>query len=400
MTSIGIRSALFTIVILVAGGFCLSLLQPQKGKGPKGDCPYCENDPVLLKGAGMVSHGPIDFGPENGSEGIKERLALSDWLFLESDHMRWASSLRSETLKGKDRKRLAPELDALREQFPLIPTKVKKLDPYLRLHLMAARGEKFYARFQQLLGVTDADFPESRQFDKPYMGNGRFLGEKDKFEVILHSNRGMHQKFTKDHMGTVVTDTLRWHFRGQHKMLASIPAVDADLRNDKSLYPHTVHNLSHLMLCAYKHFSYDPPIWLDEGLAHVMEHEIDNEFHTLDGEEGSMPDNKGAGDWDVKLKKLQKRGEVTSFGRMLRIQTFGEMSQEDHVSTNGMVRFLIDEHPDKFASFIGAIKGQLNAEGYPDGSDLKGLQRKQLKELWGLTPNSLDVEFHAWIEAR
>ncbi|MCP5021012.1 MAG: hypothetical protein GY930_04465 [bacterium] len=394
------RNGLLPLLVLLAGVFCLSPAAPQKGKRGKDICPYCKNDPVLLKRAGLVSHGPIDFGPENGSEGIKERLALSDWLFLETDHMRWASSLRAETLKGKDRKRLAPELENLRELFPEIPAKVKKLDPYLRLHLMAARGEKFYARFQKLLGVTDADFAESRQFDKPYMGNGRFLGEKDKFEVLLHSNRGMHQKFTKEHMGTVVTDSLRWHFRGQHKMLASIPAVDADLRNDVSLYPHTVHNLSHLMLCAYKHFSYDPPTWLDEGLAHVMEHEIDNEFHTLDGEEGSMPDNKGPGDWDLKLKKLHKRDKVTSFARMIRIQTFGQMSQEDHVSTNGMVRFLIDEHPDKFAAFIGAIKGQLNAEGYPDGSDLRGLQRKQLKELWGLTPNSLDVEFHAWIEAR
>ncbi|MBL4771566.1 MAG: hypothetical protein JKY61_10590, partial [Planctomycetes bacterium] len=258
MSATRLQSGWIALLVLVVALGSLAFGTTQKGKRGKDVCPYCKNDPALLQRAGLVSHGPIDMGPKNGSEGIEQDLALSDWLFLESTHMRWGSSLRSETVKGKDRKRLASEMDELRALFPSIPAKVKKLDPYLRLHLMALRGEKFYARFQRLLDVTDADFPESREFGKPYMGNGRFMGEKGKFEVLIHTNRGMHQKFTREHMGTMVTDTLRWHFRGSHKMFTSIPAIDPDIRNDKHLYPHTVHNLSHLMLCAYKHFSYDP----------------------------------------------------------------------------------------------------------------------------------------------
>ena len=385
--------------VLLLAGLLLGAVHPQQRSKDEG-CPYCKDDPELLARAGLVSHGPIDMGPEGGSEGLAERLAVSDWLFLESEHLRWGSSLASETVKAKDRERLEAELDSLRELFPDIPVKLKRLDPYLRLHLYAARGERFYARFQELLGVTDADFPETRQNEGPYMGNGRFLGEKDKFEVLLHVNRATHQMFTSDHMGVSVTDSLRWHFQGLHKMFASIPAVDSDLRYDRALYPHTVHNLSHLFLCAYKHFSYDPPIWLDEGLAHAMEHEIDPRSHTSDGEEGSMPDNKGPADWDKALASLHRKGKVKSFAELLHVQAFGEMDLDTHVSAYGVVRFLIEEHGEAFAAFLGAIKGQLDDKGYPDGSDLRGLQRTKLKELFGWTPGALDEAFGAWIEAR
>lgn len=369
--------------------------------GATGDdlCPYCENDPKQLAAAGLVSHAPIPIGP-GGSAALEAELPASQWIFLESAHLRWASSLGPETVKAKDKERLTAELDRLRVHFPAVPQKVKKLDPWLRVHLMAQRGEEFYARFQALLGVTDADFPESRQNEGPYMGDGRFLGEKDKFEVLLHTNRETHRLFTKQYMGVSVTDALRWHWREPHKMMMSIPAVDADLQYDRSLHPHCVHNLSHMMLCAYKHFSYDPPIWLDEGLAHAMEQEIDPTFHTLDGEEGSMPDNRGPSDWNKELAKLHRKKQVTSYAELMRIQAFGEMSQDDHVSAYGLVRFLIDEKPKEFAAFLGAVKGQLDDQGYPDGSDLRGLQRTSLRELFGWSPAQLDAAWFAWIEAR
>jgi hypothetical protein len=371
-------------------------LAPSRGADEE-RCPYCEDDPERLAAAGLVSHGPIDIGP-SGSQGIVDGLPATRWLFLESEHLRWASSLGPESVKGKDRERLEAELDRLREHFPSIPAKVKRLDPWLRLHLMAQRGEEFYTRFQRLLGVTDADFPESRSNEGPYMGDGRFLGEKDKFEVILHASRETHRMFTTEHMGVSVTDALRWHVPGDHKMLMSVPAEDGDLKQDRNLHPHCVHNLSHLFLCAYKHFSYDPPIWLDEGLAHAMEHEVHPDFHTLDGEEGSMPDNRGPADWDAALVRLHRKGKLPGLAALLRVQAFGEMSQEDHVAAYGLVRFLVEEHAEGFAAFLGDVKGQLDERGYPDGSDLRGLQRTALRRRLGWTPAELDAARGAWIE--
>ena len=91
----------------------------------------------------------------------------------------------------------------------ILTKRVKKLDPYLRLHLMAQRGEDFYKRFQKLLGVTDADFPATRQNEGPYMGNGLYMGEKGKFEALLHVNRGTHSAFTSKYMGVDITRSRR-----------------------------------------------------------------------------------------------------------------------------------------------------------------------------------------------
>jgi len=378
--------------------FGVLALAPSQKLQRQAVCPYCKNDPELLAAADLVGHGPMSLG-ESGSEALEKLLPTGQWVFLESKHLRWASSLASESIKAADRERLAAELDRLRLFFPEIPKRVKKLDPYLRIHLMAARGERFYRRFQGLLGVTDADFPASRQEQGPYMGNGPYLGEKGKFEVILHANRGTHRRFTAKTMGVDITDAVRWHLRTAHKMIVSVPAVDADLRHDRSLYPHLVHNLSHLMFCAYKHFSFDPPAWLDEGLAGAMEQEIDPEFHTLDGEEGSLPDSVGPRDWNRELKRLLRKGQLTGCASLWRLRSFGEFQPEDYVSAFGLVRFLIDTYPSEFAAFLGDIKGQLDAAGFPDGSGQIDVQRAGLKRLFGLTPARLDELWFAWIEA-
>jgi hypothetical protein len=359
-------------------------------------CPYCKNDPQRMQAAGVISHGPINIGPQ-GSAGIIKNLPTSQWLFLETAHLRWASSLGPMTVDLNDKKRVMAELERLRQVLPDVPKEPKRLDPWLRLHLMAMKGEEFYARFQQLLRVTDADFPATRQMDKPFMGNGLYLGEAEKFEVVVHANRANHALFTKDFSGAQVTGALRWHSRERHNMLASIPAEDPDLKQDRWLWPHIVHNLSHLFLCAYKHFSYDPPVWLDEGLALAMEKEVEPRSTTHEGEEGSMRDSKDSRDYREAAKQLLTRGKLRGLAELTEVKEFGELSAEDSIGVWSRVRFLIEAHPEAFAKFLGGIKGQLDENQLPTGRDLPGLQRKLLQEIWGYSPLSFDEAWRAWL---
>jgi hypothetical protein len=356
-----------------------------------------------MAAAGVLSHGPIPIGPPaaDGGPGSAAIAALPDsqWIFLETEHLRWASALGEERVEQQDRARVDAELERLRAVLPHVPKKARKLDPWLRLHLLAMRGEELYARFQGLLGVTDADFPERRSADGPYMGDGRFLGERDKFEVVLHGTRSSHKLFTAGFTGVQVTDSLREHLRPAHKMLVSIPAEDADLKRDRGLFPHIAHNLSHLFLCAYKHFSYDPPIWLDEGLAHALEKEIDPESTTTDGEEGTLRDTKGPSDWWEASRKLAASGKAANFAQLLHTKSFSELELDLQIAAWSRVRFLLDEHPQAFAAFLGGVKGQLDAQGYPTGSDLPELQRRLLKELLGWTPADFDAAWTTWATA-
>ncbi|HEV8113041.1 MAG TPA: hypothetical protein VGR31_09720 [Planctomycetota bacterium] len=382
-----------SISLLAIAALCSASLAQ---KSPRVDvCPWCKNDPAVMSAAGVVSHGPIAIGPK-GSEALAAALPAGSWIFLETAHLRWAFALGPETVVIDEKKRVRSELARLKKVLPSVPTDSAKLDPWLRLHLLAMRGEELYARFQQLLQVKDADFPESRSNTGPFMGNGRFLGEKEKFEIVVHPSREMHRTFTVDFSGVSVTDSFRWHFKDQHKLLVSIPGEDGDLRHDRWLFPHVAHNLSHAFFCAYKHFSYDPPVWLDEGLAHVIEKEIDPASVTTDGTEGATRETHSPPDWTDAARKLVARGKAKSLAELMHAKEFGELDVDAHVTAWSMIRFLIAEHPDQLAKILGGVKGQLDANGIPTGKDLPDLERKLLKETGGWTPQSFDEEWRKW----
>lgn len=381
-------STLVVLAVVVAPG-----LAQKKGKAEV--CPWCKNDPALMKKVGIVSHGPIAIGPK-GSEAMIASLPAGQWVFLETAHLRWASSLPSVPVDLEDKKRVMAEAARLHELLPAVPLEPRKLDPYLRLHFFAMKGEELYARFQKLLRVTDADFPESRAFDKPFMGNGPYLGEKQKYEVVIHSNLANHHLFTAEFAGARVTGSLRYHFSDVHKLIVSIPAEDADLRKDKWLYPHVVHNLTHQMFCGYKHFSYDPPPWIDEGLACALEKEVEPQSTTNEGEEGSLSDLKGPRDWAAAARKLIGLGKQKTTAELMHSKSLDALDLDARVTAWSMMRFLIETEPEAFSKLLGTLKGQLDEKGYPTGKDLPDLTRRSMKELWGWTPVTFDEAWKAW----
>lgn len=353
---------------------------------------------VVMAGLGVLNWAPTGFGPTQlgGAAGVEKGLPMSEWLFVETEHFRWASSVGSETLKSEDRERLEPYFAKLRDLGVPVPTRPKKLSPRLRLLLMALRGEDLYQRFLVLIDHVDADFPPARLPEGPYMGNGRYLGEADKFELIVHASRETHQLFTLDHMGAAVTGSLRWHFRDPHKLFASVPASDSDLRKDRWLWPHIAHNLGHMFLAAYKHFSYQPPVWIDEGLALMLEREAEPTSITMEGEEGSLNEDVRSSDWKSKLSKIARDGEPR-LASLMQYKTLGALSEQDSASCWSRLRFLADEHPAALALFLGGLKGQLDAAGYPSGEDLPALQRALWKQHFDWTAQEFDAAYLAWL---
>jgi len=176
-----------------------------------------------------------------------------------------------------------------------------------------------------------------------------------------------------------------------------VPAVDSDLRQDRWLLPHLVHNLSHCFLAAYKHFSYDPPTWIDEGLAHAMEREVEPSSWTREGEEGTFQERGRSQPWDGEALKLVKKDKASSLAALMRKHTIGELKTADHVSCWSITRFLIERHPEQLAAFLGGIKGQLDERGYPSGKDLAGLQRRLLREHWDWSAIDLDAAWRDWM---
>jgi hypothetical protein len=371
---------------------------PQAPERSKDRCPYCRDEAGLMAAAGVVSHRAGSIADRTGEE-LAAKLPAARWLFVETAHLRWASALGESAIDARDRERVEAELTRLRAALPDVPTKPRKLDPWLRLHLQAMKGEEFYGRFQKLLRVKDADFPLERRLDRPYLGAGPFLGEKDKFEVVLHVSRENHRRFTESFSGVAVNDSFRWHFPGLHKLLVSVPVEDADLKDDRGLWPHVAHNLSHAFLCAYKHFSYDPPVWLDEGLAQALEKEIDPKSRTTEGEEGSLRDTKAPADFAAAATKLVASDKAPRLSVLMGAKDYSELGTDGSVVAWSITRFLLDAHGETFARFLAGVKGQLDSAGNPSGEDLPNLQRSLLRELWGWSPLDLDEAWRAWVRA-
>ncbi|MCH2101884.1 MAG: hypothetical protein MK209_08180 [Planctomycetes bacterium] len=361
-----------------------------------------KEEPRPLSEMGILNQDPQPIGdPALGK--FAERFPDQEWLYLETAHFRIASSIEKMKLSGKDKKRLAPDLEALAPYFPSLGMKPSALPPEVYLALTGMRLEKLYASFQKIAQVNDADFPESRAAQKgqgAYMGDGPYLGEREKYEVVLHADRLDHMEFTEWQRGIRANDTVRWHNRTPSKLIVSMPCVDGDLRQDRWLWPHLAHNMAHMLFDGYKFFAYDPPLWLSEGLALWFEKHIEPESFTRDGGEGVFFEPDRSKDWSEDARKLVKKKDHTSIAKLLAARGPADLDRTANVTAWSITVFLIEKHPDKYAQLIGAVKAQLDDQGYPTGSKLPALQREQMRKLWGWSPMQLEEAWVAWVSGK
>lgn len=179
---------------LIAGALLLSApVQAQRGKLPT-ESPYTKGDPELMKAAGVISYGPFPFAGKTNEE-VNAAIVTTNYIWIEVAHHRIGMDLPSYTVPISESPRIREELTELSKVLPGINPKTKFIDPWLRLHLYGLRAEKFYLKFQELLGVTDASFPGERPNN--YMGEGPFLGEKGKFEVLITERVENHGLFVR-----------------------------------------------------------------------------------------------------------------------------------------------------------------------------------------------------------
>jgi len=373
--------------LILAAAALLLLQQP-----PAEKCKYCRDDPKILSAAGLVGHGPMPFGKTN-SDDVKRFLSYADPLFLESAHFRIASTLEEYKIPEKDWKRMWAELNELRKLFPSIPPKLRVLDPWLRLHLYAQRCEALYTRFLDLVGNKEGDFRKTTT--RPYMGEGRFLGMKDKYEVFLHKDMRAHLDLLKEHIGVSRKKPQMWHFTDRGALTVSIPAID-DLRTDEHLHANVAHDLGHNFVCGFRHYSFDPPVWIVEGFAHWFEREI-CDYDSFCSEEAAVADMYTGTDWKAGTLRILERGKAATLADLVHKKSFNDIGREDHVIAWSKVDFLVRGVPQGFPKLLNGIKGKTDDRNLPIGTDLIGTQRDVVRAEFGWTFAEFDAEWEKWV---
>ncbi len=365
------------------------------------NCPYTGGKSEVLEAAGIVSIGGFPFSTLDSTAELDQYFGSGDVRWVETSHFKIGMGLGPYKIDRKEKKKVLAELTRLAEHMPALnPEKVKTLDPWLRAYLYAQRAEDLWVQMQSILGVQDSDFPDgSGPWDTTgdYMGIGPYLGEKGKPEILILPSMTSSSEYLRNHFGLRTKMTQRWNIIDRDVLHLVIHTQQGSLDNDAALHGHFVFNLSQQLLNAYKHYSYEAPVWLKEGLAHWLERSIDPRYNTFNASEGTTAIKNNKEDWNTPTRVLVQKNEAIPLAQLVRIQGFGELELEHHYTTWSMIDYLMKVHPEFVGQLCGAIKGLVNEDFIDDGSGMEDAHRAAFKEHLGWTYSQFDRQWAEWV---
>ena len=170
--------------------------------------------------------------------------------------------------------------------------------------------------------------------------------------------------YLKEQFGLLVKQTQRWHVISTGTMSVTIHTAEGGLREDAALHGHLAFNLTINLLDAYKHYSYDTPLWIREGLGHFVEREISPEFNSFDSSEGAVADVSRKSDWDAEVKKLLAKDKAPRMAELVGLKSYAEFDLRHHFTTWSMVSYLVEARPEAFAATFIALARDLGLHAY------------------------------------
>ena len=374
--------------------------------------PYTKNDPQAMQKAGYVSFGPFKFGniadkPVDSTQ-IDATLEFVRIRWVETAHFRiglelpkWPVPLDPET-----RNKIRGELEELKKVLPSVNPKTRELDEWLRVHLVAYRLEKQYAETQKLFGVTDADFPADeskviRLDNARYMGQGPFMGMKDKFLVFVTEKAGPYTTYAKRYLGRDTKLPQRWHFKESGALIIAFATESDDFprKHDTALHCAIAFNVAHNLLDGFRHYSYDLPVWIREAFAHWTSYRISGDWPSFDQNEGALADMKTISRWEPYCRNLIATGKVTPFPEVAGWRDFGNIKFNDHVAIWSRMDWLLSQGPEKWQKFLFHVKGRVDKEWRANQEDLVGATREALQMAYGLSFIDFDAKWAEWVKA-
>lgn len=375
--------------------------------------PYTKNDPAALAKAGYESYGPFAFGakadkPVTTTE-LDNALEHTEILWIETKHFRIGSNLPAWTvpMDPETRGKIRRELELLQAKLPTVNPKARALDPWLRAHLMAQRCEGLYAEVQALFGVKDEDFPADpaqvvRLPGKRYMGQGPYLGMKQKYLVLMFDRIGPFRQYLKDYIGRDQKYPQRWHLKEDSSILFAVATEcdDGHLKHDTAMHCALAFNVGQNLLDGFRYYSYDLPVWIREGFGHWLLRRIDPKWNQFDQNEGSVAEMKTTSRWEPYCRNLLATpGKFAPFPEAYTWRDFGSITFNDHVAIWSRMDWLMSQGPEKWQKFLFLVKGRVDAQWFPDQNDLVGATRDALQQAYGIPVLDFDRRWAEWVKA-
>lgn len=359
--------------------------------------PFTGGDAALLTAGGHVAYGPFVWSKDTRTEDIDRVLGEGRVLWLETAHFRIGCNVRTVPLpeKQSQRKAVLDEVAALRKRFPKIPEKPKRLDPWLRLHLFAARAEKLYAEVESMLTKGGATFS-----DATTPPNGRYLGLPDKHLLLVFQKKSDLARYFDRFCGVTADRSFGYYLPSSHQMLYGVSVEGLEADDDPALHSHVLYGLAGNLANGLRGYEYRMAPWLCEGLAHCLSRRVDTDFVNITVKD---EDNVNQEEQHLWAKKVRARAQYdrtrVPFATMAGWAEVSAMGYHGELQAWSRVHFLLEKSPEK----VGTLMWKLKSLSVPPGGlaqeELQKVQISALQEVFGLDAATFDAEWRDWVLA-
>lgn len=345
----------------------LAALLPIVDGGPPDPsaCPVCHNKPAEMAKLRVKSHAGFRFGRSDTKlvdRIFKDDVPIYPIYWIEGEHVKLGFAAKDFPLwpGGSD-----PHRDQ-DEQLRSLANGKLALKPYRRVHAFLKAAEQGYARVEEVLGVKDEDFPRLDQQGKPvqprgapggYMGEGPFLGQAAKYELLFLPGPEEYDRYIRHPNGLAGEYINQVLIKDTDALSTVMHLSDGALWDDTIVTGYMLHFLAHAMIRGYKHDSYPIPAWLDAGFAHVIEREVNPSGNSFCGDPTVAPEGARLNDFTDEVKQLLRKHHGPYFEELNAKESLGDFTLEDHLFAWSMVRFLLEEHPGALAKICADLKG-------------------------------------------
>ncbi|MBK7878701.1 MAG: hypothetical protein IPJ77_23840 [Planctomycetes bacterium] len=325
--------------------------------------PYTKGDTAAMEKAGYESFGPFLFAEGIKTQDVEEALGNVQVLWVETQHFKLGSTLRTYKLKGdpKEEKKLEEELKRLKARLPTIKPLKNKLDPWLRLHLYAMRLEEQYQDFCTMFGLTEADFEAKGAGVSDGQVGGRYLGMPSKFTVLVTDKRSGTGRFLKRFLDRESPNWQRWHLKGGSMFLgiSSEALKEYNFDSELALWATMSSEISMNFLEGFRGSGLDVPLWFKAGFAHLCARRVDERYTLSAVGTTKSGDDEASARWEPRVYGLVFNKAAKGWKDTLAWKAWEDLKAQGHLIAWSRVEWLLQRKDAKLRELLLGLAGSL-----------------------------------------
>jgi len=338
----------------------------------KGD-PYTKQDPEMMKKLGIERYAPFPWADHFSTADIDKVLGEDRVIWMETRHFRIGLNLKTAPMPAdsKERKALHQECKRLNKLCRKIPSKARKLGPWLRIHLYAQRCEKAYEEFSKLVGVTDKTFDQRSKV----IGRGPYLGLPDKFLLLLFQKKSDMARYMKHFCNTQADDSMRFYHEETGQLVLAISQEGMEGFDASGVQAHALYAVWQNLLNGYRGYAYPLPMWFSTGIAHYYSRKVKTKFVNARITDAESVNREEQNKWAQKVfKRCRHEGATLTYEQLTAMNDWEKFGFHAHMQSWSRIDYLMSLDSQKVGLIIDKLKS------VPSTGDWDA-QRKQLERM-------------------